>query len=225
MQLIMFDIDGTLTQSNALDDEAFLQTLVEVFNCTEIETNWSHFAHVTDSYIFPEVGRYCLGRSLCKNELQSFRDRFLAILSTNIDRAGGLKPIPGTSEILAHLTKSQNYAIAYAGGAWTDSALLKLKSANLPSRDIPYAFADDAYSREEICAIAFQRAQNYYQQSFSQVTYIGDGVWDVRTARNLGYAFIGISWESDRDKLIAEGATHVLPNFQDIEQFLSFVSS
>jgi beta-phosphoglucomutase-like phosphatase (HAD superfamily) len=31
MQLVMFDIDGTLTQSNELDEQAFLQALRDVF--------------------------------------------------------------------------------------------------------------------------------------------------------------------------------------------------
>ncbi|MFN6580340.1 MAG: hypothetical protein RMX68_010585 [Aulosira sp. ZfuVER01] len=76
-------------------------------------------------------------------------------LTTAVTEIGGIKPIPGSVEALKQLRTQSNFAVAYAGGAWTDSALLKLKSAGLPYKDIPSAFADDAYTREEICQIAF----------------------------------------------------------------------
>jgi beta-phosphoglucomutase-like phosphatase (HAD superfamily) len=45
MQLILFDIDGTLTQSNKLDNFAFLQALSDVFNLSVVNPDWSSFTH------------------------------------------------------------------------------------------------------------------------------------------------------------------------------------
>jgi beta-phosphoglucomutase-like phosphatase (HAD superfamily) len=52
MHLVMFDIDGTLTLSNDLDDTAFLNALDEVFNIREFSTDWATYPHVTDAGIF-----------------------------------------------------------------------------------------------------------------------------------------------------------------------------
>jgi len=55
MQLVMFDIDGTLTETMKVDEECLVRSFVEVFGFTDIETDWSHYPHVTDSGIFHEV--------------------------------------------------------------------------------------------------------------------------------------------------------------------------
>ncbi|MDZ7959228.1 MAG: HAD hydrolase-like protein [Aulosira sp. DedQUE10] len=224
MQLIMFDIDGTLTQSNQLDDFAFVQALLDVFNLSVINPDWSTFTHVTDSWIVREIYRTHFGSLPSEQEVERFRHHLMIRLRTAVTKIGSIKPIPGAVEVLKWLRTQPNFAVAYAGGAWTDSALLKLQSAGLPYEDIPYAFADDGYTREEICEIALKRAQAHYQQDFSHAIYIGDGVWDVRTSRNLGYPLIAIAYESNPMQLIAEGAKSVLDDFQDLNQFIALLN-
>jgi hypothetical protein len=50
-------------------------------------------------------------------------------------------------------------------------------------------------------------------------------VWDVRASRSLGYGFIGVGSGAAADKLHAEGAVHVLPDFQDSARFFVLVST
>ncbi|MGG6265420.1 HAD family hydrolase [Leptolyngbya sp. AN03gr2] len=223
MHLVMFDIDGTLTQSNAIDDAAFLQALTDAFGIVIDPPDWSTFRHVTDAWILDEIYRSHFGYSPTERDIEAFRHHLIARLATARNKAGGIQAIPGAIEAIAALRNHPEFAIAYAGGAWTDSALLKLQSAGLPHHKIPAAFADDAVSREEICHIALRRAQQYYQQSFSIAVYLGDGVWDARTSRNLGYPFIGVAHESDPTPLIAEGAKAVLPDFQDLERLIELL--
>lgn len=168
MHLIMFDIDGTLTQSNALDTAAFLQALSDAFGIAIDPPDWSIFKHVTDVWIFDEIYRSHFGRSPTEQEIEAFRRHLIARLTTARDQMGGVQAIPGASEAIAALKNHPKYAIARASGAWTDSALLKLQSAGLPYQDIPAAFSDDASSREEICCIAFSRTEQYYQKPFSR---------------------------------------------------------
>ena len=224
MQPIVFDIDGTLTQSNQIDDFAFVQALSDVFNLSLINPDWSSFTHVTDSWILLEIYQSHFGHPPSKEEVERFRDGLIIRLTAAVTELGPIKPIPGAVEVLKWLRTQSNFAVAYAGGAWTDSALLKLQSAGLPYKDIPYAFADDGYSREEICQIALRRAQAHYQQKFSHAIYLGDGIWDVRTCRNLGYPFIGIAYQSDPMLLIKEGAKSVLGDFQDLNHFIALLN-
>jgi phosphoglycolate phosphatase-like HAD superfamily hydrolase len=223
MQLIMFDIDGTLTQSNTIDNLAFIQTLSEVFNISLVNPDWCAFTHVTDSWILHQIYQSYFGYSPSEPEVTQFRYQFITRLKKAIIEVGGLKPIPGAAESIECLRKLPDFAVAYASGAFSDSALLKLKSANLPYQEIPCAFADDAYAREAICQIALQRSQTHYQREFSRVIYVGDGIWDAQASRNLGYHFIGIAYESEATVLISEGAKAVLSDFSDINQFLAFL--
>jgi phosphoglycolate phosphatase-like HAD superfamily hydrolase len=221
MQLVMFDIDGTLTESNALDDESYLQALSEVLGFSEVSNDWASYTHVTDACILREVCQRKLGRVPSLAEVEAFQKRFLTLLAEGAAASDGIKPIPGALKMLSWLLESANHAIAYAGGGWTTSALFKLQSARLPIQNIPYAFSDDDESREGIMAIALTRAENHYGQSFQNIVYIGDGLWDIHSAQTSGYAFIGIASGNQAEKLFSAGATHVLPNYNDFERFLA----
>jgi phosphoglycolate phosphatase-like HAD superfamily hydrolase len=225
MKLVMFDVDGTLTESNDLDEMAFIQALDDVFGFKAVSTDWESYTHVTDSCILEEV--YQLHRGCCPTaeEVNCFRNRFLELLSQGASARGGVQPIRGASSLLARLIASPDYAVAYAGGAWTASAVFKLRLAGLPTEDIPHVFADDSRSREDICRLALVRAEAHYRCLFQEVVYVGDGVWDIRSARRLEYSFIGIGQGKGAKRLIAEGATHVLPDYQDMDRFLSLLKS
>ncbi len=216
----MFDIDGTLTESNNLDDESYLQALYEVFGFSEVSSDWTSYTYVTDACILKEVCQSKLGRIPSSREIEAFQQRFLELLVDNAQASSGVKAIPGSSNILKKLLVSSDYQVAYAGGGWAASAIFKLKSANLPVDNIPCAFSDDDESREGIMAIAFSRAEIYYNQLFSEVVYIGDGVWDIRSACKSGYSFIGIASNNQAKALFNEGATNVFPNYDDYESFL-----
>ncbi len=220
----MFDIDGTLTESNDLDDRSYLQALSEVFGFSEVSTDWAAYSHVTDAGILKEVCQQQLGRVPFLAEFEAFQKRFLELLAEGTAASGGIEPVSGAPKMLSWLLDSSNHAVAYAGGSWTASAIFKLHSARLPIQNIPYAFSDDADSREEITAIALARAKKHYGQSFSNIVYIGDGVWDIRSARNSGYAFIGIASGDQAKELCAEGATCIFPNYDDSQSFLTALS-
>lgn len=51
VHLVMFDIDGTLTETIKVDEECFVRSLEQVFGFTDIDADWSHYAYATDSGI------------------------------------------------------------------------------------------------------------------------------------------------------------------------------
>jgi phosphoglycolate phosphatase-like HAD superfamily hydrolase len=220
MQLVMFDIDGTLVESNALDNDSYLQALSEVFGFSEISSDWASYSHVTDAGILREVCQRKLGRSPSAAAVEEFQKRFLTLLKESA-AVHGLNSIPGAFQMLSGLLESSNYAVAYAGGGWKASALFKIQSVHLPIQNIPYAFSDDDESREGIMAVALARAEKHYRRSFQNIVYIGDGIWDIRAARNLGYGFIGIGAGDRATELFSAGATHVFSNYDDSESFLA----
>lgn len=219
MKLVMFDIDGTLTASNDLDDLAFVQTVQDIFGIATVSEDWATYTHVTDACILREICEQQLGRLPDPDEIALFQKQLLQRLAQGAVREGGVFPISGADALLKELQASPEYQICYAGGAWTASVQFKLQSAELPFADIPYAFADDHDSREGICQIALDRAQATYQQNFTHVIYVGDGIWDVRASKNLGYPFIGIASGETAQQLKAEGAKVVLPHYEDLQEF------
>ena len=55
MDLVRFDVDGTLTQSNEIDAECFISAMRKAFNINHIDPDWSKYKYVTDSGIFSEI--------------------------------------------------------------------------------------------------------------------------------------------------------------------------
>ena len=226
MILVMFDVDGTLTESFDLDSATYLDALREVFGFRDVSDEWAAYRHVTDTGILAEVFAVRLGRQPAPKETDAMRARFAALLATRIHEAGGVRPVAGAVELLARLSGSPGeYAVAYASGGWKVTAHLKLRSAGLPVDGAPGAFADDGPSREGICRAAHRRAQERCGRELPTVVYVGDGVWDARTSRRLGYGFIGIGRDAGAARLRAEGAVEVLPDFRDADAFLAAVKA
>ncbi|MBD2207185.1 HAD hydrolase-like protein [Calothrix sp. FACHB-1219] len=131
VKLVMFDIDGTLTESNHLDNESYLQALSEVFAVSEVSSDWASYTHVTDACILKEVCQSKLASIPTSREVEVFQQRFLELLVDGAQASDGVKAIPGAFDMLQRLLLSDDYQVAYAGGGWAASAIFKLKSAHL----------------------------------------------------------------------------------------------
>jgi hypothetical protein len=60
MKLVVFDIEGTLTQTGAIESECFIRSVRKVLGVENFETDWSQYQFVTDSGVVQEISqRYC----------------------------------------------------------------------------------------------------------------------------------------------------------------------
>ncbi len=219
MHLIIFDIDGTLTQTMSIDEKCFVRALSEVCGIREVDTDWSNYKHTTDSGIVQEIYEMRLGRSPSPAEISKIRQHLVELLARASSEAP-FEAVAGAPQLLAQLTGSAEYRVALATGGWRDSARLKMASAGLCYDDFPAASGDDAMDRESIMRISMHRAVERYG-TMESVVYVGDGVWDARACRNVGVPFIGIATDGRAARLTAEGAVRVFPDFNDADLFLN----
>jgi phosphoglycolate phosphatase-like HAD superfamily hydrolase len=219
MRLVIFDVDGTLTQTMEADVECFVRSLAEVCGFSDIDTDWSRYKHATDSGLFQEIYESRAGRSPSSHEISVFRQHFVVLLA-QVSSGAPFAPVAGAPVLLSRLAASSAHRVALATGAWRDSARLKMRSAGLCYDDYPAASGDDALDREAIIRLSMQRAAERYGRVGNTV-YVGDGVWDARACRNLGIPFIGIAADCRAARLSAEGAICVFPDFSDTDLFLS----
>jgi phosphoglycolate phosphatase-like HAD superfamily hydrolase len=225
MKLAIFDIDGTLTNTNKVDDECFVEAFAKVLGIADIDTDWAAYPHTTDEGITLHVFREKLGCSPEETELAQFKRSFVNMMSEQyrVD-SSGFAAVDGAAVALSKLKQDSDWAVAIATGCWRDSASLKLRAAGLDTGGIPAAYAEDALSREDILRAALARALEHYEVSgFEKVVSIGDGVWDVRTAGNLGFAFLGIGLGEAAAKLRQAGAKQVIADFSDYEQLIKIL--
>jgi len=222
MPLIIFDIDGTLTESVQADDVCFARALAEVWGFHGVDTDWSKYRHVTDAGLLHELHETRTGRIPTTAELHAFREHFLTLLAQMLAE-NPVTPIAGAPELLTHLRERTDYGVALATGAWGDSARLKMASAGLCYDDHPAASSDDAPDRVSIMKLSRQRATERFGET-EQVVYVGDGVWDARACRALGWPFIGLATGERALRLKEEGALAVLPDYTDLDSFLKLLA-
>lgn len=223
MHLIMFDLDGTLLKSNTLDLYCFCSAFKNVMGIENIESNWTDYKYVTDEGIVSEILTRHLNRPATKNEILKIRTNILELLQSQaMTNQDNFAPIPGALELFCSLKNNWRCGVAIATGCWEESAFLKLSTAGFDVENLPIASSDDSHRREEIMGIAYTRALDFWSvNKFETVTYIGDGVWDLKASKNMGYHFIGIGFYNNETQLRQEGASYILNDYSDQKEFFA----
>lgn len=226
MKLAIFDIDGTLTNTNGVDNECFVKALADAHAITEIDTDWASYPNTTDSGITLDIFRQRFGRSPEETELSKFKRCFIDMLNEHHEsNSSSFAEIASASMALNRLKREPDWAVAIATGCWRESALLKLEAATIDVGSLPAAYAEDGLSREEILQVALSKSLEHYQQSgFEKIVSVGDGLWDVRTACHLGYGFLGVGSGKSALILRQAGAKHVIEDFADYDQLIEFLN-
>jgi phosphoglycolate phosphatase-like HAD superfamily hydrolase len=223
--LAIFDIDGTLTATNGVDDECFLRAIGETLHVDCGAVDWSDVPHVTDSAIARFLWMRHRGRAPEQRDLHALQRRFLTILRAELARAPErFAAIDGAAGILTHL-RSVGWHVAVATGGWGESAAVKLSAAGVTTTSVPLACADDAESREEIVQLAWRKAEAAAGARFERIVSVGDAVWDVRTARSLGLPFVGVGMGVAENRLRSAGATTVVPHLGDASAVVAALTS
>jgi phosphoglycolate phosphatase-like HAD superfamily hydrolase len=195
MHLIIFDIDGTLTDSTEYDAKLYIQAVNDVLG-VEINDTWEQYLHSTDSGILDEIidinsieGERGRLHNKVKKKFIDYIHKYLS------DNSHIVNEIPGAKRFLEELSTYDSVIIAIATGGWEETARMKLKSIGINSEDYIIATSSDAISRKEIIMIAEKKALS--GRISAQKTYIGDGVWDKKASEELDYNFIAIGNKVD----------------------------
>jgi phosphoglycolate phosphatase-like HAD superfamily hydrolase len=216
--LVVFDIDGTVTRTYALDQELFARAFLEVYGW-RLDTDWTHYRHATDLGITEEVLGRCFGRAANSPEIESIRARYLTLLQAEIICDPQRLQVPGAGETIQKLL-ARGYRVAFATGSWKVAARLKLSRAGPDIDRFPFATCDDSLDRFEILRLAVSRATTL--RPADNAIYVGDGPWDVASARQLGVGFIGVDCDGAA-RLTGLGVKHLLPDFGDFDRFMAAI--
>ena len=197
MKYIIFDIDGTLTDTTEIDDRCFTQAIEDIFGFRSFETNYGHYENTTDSGIIDQLFREREGRSFTTEE----RDKFISHFCNLLEEAYAkdkhhFREINKAGKILDVLCQQEDLSIGLATGGWRESATFKLRCAGINIDGCTAAsFAQDAMARRDIIGATIRKMDEHHQQQMTPagIIYVGDGNWDYQATRQLGIGFIGIA--------------------------------
>lgn len=200
--IVVFDIDGTLTDSVGVHQEAFLAAM-ESFGFPALRTDWAGYRHHSDSGIFAEA--WAEAGFAGTAPVAALEER----LSPLFEAAVARRPIPeireigGAVQMLAGLAETK-WAVGFATGSFAGPAVAKLAAVGLDAGAEVMVTASEFASREEIVGAAIARIGARHGLDTSvPVVSVGDGLWDLKTARALGVRFLGIG-AGARGKLLRD---------------------
>ena len=210
----MFDVDGTLVESVALDDELYSQAVRSVLGVS-MRGDWHQYKNVTDTGILEELMQEVGVSSEVSRLAVQVKQEYLSLLRDSLQGDQiALCQISGAGALLHELALRDDIRVAIATGGWRESAELKLRHAGIDLHGVAFASCDDSPVRTEIMRIAESRATG--ESEFSRKVYFGDGEWDREACDLTGYEFVAVGERFKHKKQ--------LKDFERIEEVLECAS-
>jgi phosphoglycolate phosphatase-like HAD superfamily hydrolase len=224
-RLILFDIDGTLV-SGGPAKHAFEAAMVETYGTVGDVTGVS-FAGKTD----PQIARELLSaigfaRETIDAGLDELWERYVEHLGERLhDRP--MKVLPGVLELLDALAGLEDVGLGLLTGNIARGAELKLGSAGLWDRFAIGGFGSDHEERDELPAVALDRARVHWSVSIeaADAVVVGDTPRDVGCGRAGGTRTVAVATGSYVvAELAAAGADHVLEDLSSTPEVVTLLA-
>jgi phosphoglycolate phosphatase-like HAD superfamily hydrolase len=227
MRLVLFDIDGTLLNSQGMGRASMQHALKEVFGSPG---NPSYrYDGKTDKQIVRDTMRL-EGHS--DDHIDSRMEQLIALYLEGL-RVGAksgkfsVRPLPGVVEILDALEQRDDVVLGLLTGNIEPGARIKLTAAGInPDRFRVNAFGSDHEHRPELPAIAQRRASETLGLSIAgeRLVVIGDTPADIECGRSLGARSIGVaSGHYTVEQLQTHNPYAAIPSLADTEQVLEAI--
>ncbi|MBI1837072.1 MAG: HAD hydrolase-like protein [Flavobacteriia bacterium] len=204
--LLIFDIDGTLTDTVSMYHKIFEESLMEL-GFQNFNSNFNTYKHHTDSFVVNEINRNQSDLEQKPNIISKFeRLIFEKIKSEKISE------IEGAKKQIEKLSKMKGITICYATGSVYQTAKYKLEQIGITFSLDQLSCSNMIEERENILLEAIEIAQKKKNISrFDRIISIGDGIWDLKTAQNLNLDFIGIG-SKNKNILLENGMINWFKN-------------
>lgn len=194
MNLLVFDIDGTLLNTTDVDSECYQIALRETFGVDISNFDWENYSDVTDQGVTEDVLKNHFGRMPMPSEMKKMEESMCSLIaSKTVNEPKKFNPAEGIQSVLQELLEQDEIAYVFATGAWKGSAEAKLAALNMNLEDIPWEHAGPLRRRADIVLSAIEKAKiKFGVDSFNSICALGDGKWDLRTAQELEINFVGV---------------------------------
>lgn len=194
-RLLLFDIDGTLIDSNGAGGAAILDAAEEHFGIKREHLPPLHLAGSTDPAIAMDVFGH-MNAVHTPEEIVAFLDRYLSHLQRRLqapDFSG--YTLPGVTQLLQALRNESEAHIGLLTGNVRRGAVIKLSRHGIYEHFLEGGFGSDHHDRNELGPVALQRMQNATGATYhiDDVIVIGDTPKDIRCAAAFGAKCLAVA--------------------------------
>ncbi|MBZ0289953.1 MAG: HAD hydrolase-like protein [Anaerolineae bacterium] len=223
IELILFDIDGTLVMTRGAGRQATKLAMLDVFG-TDAGLDTHHFGGKTDWRTLYELLAH---RAFSEDELRGFIPQYEAAIGGHLERIIGdyeVTPCTASYDFVLELRRRGTPLLGILTGNVSTTAPVKLRAAGFDLAWFPVAaYGSEALERDDLPALAVARAETLLGHKIApeQVVIIGDTSWDVACARALGAVAVAVlTGFTSRDDLAATKPDFLL---DDLSQFIGRV--
>lgn len=209
--LIIFDIDGTLTDSIPTYLPVITKVLGDI-GLKDIDTDYDNYLHHTDLYAL----EYNYERNFAKKAPKNLRYKVDELLKTELLKHPLVPEIPGATALLKQL-QTLEIPFAYGTGAFPKATRIKMKGSGVPF--IPEVLATSLHqvSRVGFVKEAVEKAKHHYNRdNFKRIVAVGDGLWDLMAARDLQIDFLGVGVKN-KNVMLEQGCKHWVEDYVDFD--------
>lgn len=182
----IFDIDGTLIDSDGFDIACYVDAVKEVLGPVRLHDDWRLYRHATDAGILSQIIEEN-GIADPAGALAGVRRAFTARVKNYLEAGGSCRATPGAPEALGRL-RADGFPVGIATGGFEVTARMKLARAGIGIDGMAIASSDDDLDRVKIMGACLSRLGG----DPTRAIYVGNGEWDLRASREAGWGFIGV---------------------------------
>ena len=194
MQLLLFDIDGTLLRSNGAGKAFLTMALEDTFGTVGPCDNYQ-MAGKTDPLIISDLmGAAGKEAGEVDQQLSAVYERMMFHAQTILSEKT-ITPCPGIPELLEALRYRDDVLVGLLTGNIEGTAPLKLAAAGIdPSIFRVGAYGSDHKDRNQLPTFALRRATELTNITFTgqNTTIIGDTPADIACARTIGARVVAV---------------------------------
>ncbi len=215
MDLLLFDIDGTLLRTRGAGREALDEAFFRVLGWPDATSGIS-LAGATDGGIVRGVAaRFGVawdGVSPPPFDLDAVREAYLSALALRLAQPERVALCPGVRALVDGLAGRAHLALLT--GNWRVGAAMKLGAVDLWGGWLDGAYGDDHTDRNRLVPVARARAEAA-GLSFRRIIVIGDTPADVECARAGGALVVAVETGfASADSLAAARPDLLLPDLE-----------
>jgi phosphoglycolate phosphatase-like HAD superfamily hydrolase len=225
-RLLLFDIDGTLIDSNGAGGSAILDAAEEWFGIRREELPPLQLAGATDPAIAMDVFGL-VNRPHTPEEVFSFLDRYLSHLHRRLhaeDFSGFT--LPGVKTLLDALREEPEAHLGLLTGNIRRGAEIKLGRHGIYDRFLDGGFGSDHHDRNQLGPIAQKRMQDATgaRYDIADVIVIGDTPKDIRCAEAFGAKCLAVATgQYSADELSALKPWRTVESFTDVPAIVNLL--
>ena len=216
-RLVLFDIDHTLVDVQALHNPAYEASILEAHGVAVRMQDITYAGKTTPNILRDLCAHVGVGEEATESCLPDLLGAFIGRVVAGM--AADLRPnvLPGVNELLACL-RERGHLLGVVTGNPPEIGREVLRRAGLIGHFELFAFGTEARERWELVALAIEKARELVGEAIppERVVVIGDTPFDVEAGKVVGTrtVLVGTGVYS-RAELEGAAADLLLPNFAD----------